>query len=616
MTTTDLPRPVPLAGASAVPSAATDAPADAPLPTLPTVEVGGTDRRPSPGLGVRPDALLLDFGGVIFQTTKRPEGYGELAAHLSEVLGRAGHRRSPESLEPVLRGGVKALKDWKNASSRRLAPLELDHRTIWHDFLASPLPPAEREVLAGSAGTLLARLTATLSEHSVRPGIPELLATATELGVTVGIVSNAHSGRAHRTLLAAHGLDEAFGVQVYSDEVGLRKPHPGIITMAARALGTTPGRTWYVGDTLDRDVVAGRRAGVGAVILTRHHSDVPPYPVTDTADAVLDTPEGIGDLLRASEPVAPTSTLDSTLDAAGATGAETRAPSARPAAPAPAGRPSALLLDHGGVVVTSVPDDAARLAFGRHLSQRLAVAGYTLSPEEAVEAVAGARVRHRAWKDRHEGAPAAGTPADPAAGFVEDVEEIDATTFWVELVGPALAHLGDGIEDWLRAEAYALILEYARSKSLPTLRPGVRDVLEAARAGGVPVAIVSNTVCGRAVRDELEAFGIDHLVGVHVYSDELGHRKPDPVTARTALTALDADPRSAWFVGDKPHRDVLAARGAGVGTVVLVRGGSSSDATLDAADGALRPDHVIAEVGDLLTLWAPAVPAAPARHGR
>jgi HAD superfamily hydrolase (TIGR01549 family) len=602
VTTTDLTRPAPLPGA-------TDTADDGAILALASVAPRVAARRTPHGLGARPDALLLDFGGVIFQTTKRPEGYGELATHLSEVLGRAGHRWSSETLEPVLRGGVKALKDWKNASSRRLAPLELDHRTIWHDFLASPLPLAAREVLAGSAGTLLARLTATLSEHTVRPGIPELLATAAELGVTVGIVSNAHSGRAHRTLLAAHGLDEAFGVQVYSDEVGLRKPHPGIIAMAARALGTTPERTWYVGDTLDRDVVAGRRAGVGAVILTRHHSDVPPYPVTDTADAVLDTPEGIGDLLRASTRAAGTPDAAPGAAAEAAVGATTEA--------AHAGRPSALLLDHGGVVVTSVPDDAARLAFGRHLSRRLAVAGYALSPAEAVEAVAGARVRHRAWKDRHEGAPAAGTPADPAAGLVEDVEEIDATTFWVELVGPALAHLGDGIEDWLRAEAYALILEYARSKSLPTLRPGVRDVLEAARAGGVPVAIVSNTVCGRAVREELEAFGIDHLVGVHVYSDELGYRKPDPVTACTALTALGADPGSAWFVGDKPHRDVLAARGAGVGTVVLVRGGSSSDATLGSADGALRPDHVIAEVGDLLALWAPASrpsPTPPRRH--
>lgn len=528
------------------------------------------------GLTARPDALLLDFGGVIFQTTKRPEGYGELAAHLTEVLERAGHTYPADELEPILRGGVAALKDWKNSSSRRLEPPEMDHRTIWHDFLASPLPLAAREVLAGSAGILLARLTATLSEHTVRPGIPELLATAAELGVSLGIVSNAHSGRAHRTLLAAHGLDEAFGVQVYSDEVGIRKPHPGIIALTARALGTTPGRTWYVGDTLDRDVVAGRRAGVGAVILTRHHrSDTPPYPVTDTADAVLDTPEGIADLLQAARP-APASAA---------------APTPRPAS-RPTGRPSALLLDHGGVIVTSLPDDDARLAFAAHLSRRLAVAGYTLTPDAAADAVAGARVHHRAWKDRHEGHE--GTDV---------VEEIDATTFWVDLVGPALAHLGDGIEDWLRAEAYSLVLDYARSKSRPTLRPGVRDLLEAARDQGVPVAIVSNTVCGRAVREELETYGIDHLIGVHVYSDELGRRKPDPTTAATALTALGADPAAAWFVGDKPHRDVLAARGAGVGTVVLVRGGASTDAALHAADGPLAPDHVVDEVSDLLVLW-------------
>lgn len=82
------------------------------------------------------------------------------------------------------------------------------------------------------------------------------------------MVSNAHSGRSHRTLLREAGLEDHFGVQVYSDEVGIRKPHPEMIALAARALGTVPERCWYVGDTQDRDVVAGRRAGVAAVLLT------------------------------------------------------------------------------------------------------------------------------------------------------------------------------------------------------------------------------------------------------------------------------------------------------------------------------------------------------------
>ncbi|MBD5784690.1 HAD family hydrolase [Cellulosimicrobium terreum] len=560
MTTTDLP-----------PGAATS-PASA-----------GLDLIVPPGLRTRPQALLLDFGGVVFQTTKRPEGVGEVAAYLSEALSRANHDVSGDELATVLAGGLRALKDWKNAASRRLEPRELDHRTIVREFLAAPLPDAHREVLAGSAGTILALITSTLSVHEVRPGIPELLRIAREHGIRVGIVSNAHSGRAHRALLAQHDLADSFGVQVYSDEVGIRKPHPAIIELAARALGTTPDRTWYVGDTLDRDVVAGRRAGVGAVVLTRHHhTDTPPYPVAERADAVLDTPEGLANLLRDAAPSGPGPSPLATA-------------SRRPA------RPSALLLDHGGVMVTSEPDARARCDFAQSLASRLGAAGYDVGVEEALAAVDEGRARHRAWKDENEAGPL-------VPGVSRVVPEIDAPTFWVELVGPSFAHLGPGVGDWLRSEAHALMVDYARAKSVPTLRPGVREVLEHARAEGIPVAVVSNTVCGRAVREEIEQFGLDHLVGVHVYSDELGVRKPDPVTARTALTALAADPASAWFVGDKPHRDVVAARGAGVGTVVLVRGGSTDDATLSRADDVLAPDHVLTEVGELLDLWT-----APAR---
>ncbi|MEK8226005.1 HAD family hydrolase [Oerskovia sp. M15] len=422
-----------------------------------------------------------------------------------------GHRYAPEVLEPVLRGGVSALKDWKNASSRRLEPLELDHRTIWHDFLASPLPLSAREVLAGSASTLLARVTATLSEHTVRPGIPELLATAADLRIRVGIVSNAHSGRAHRTLLAAHGLDEAFGVQVYSDEVGIRKPHPGIIALAARALGTTPTGpgTSATPSTGTSSQVDGRRRrrDPDSPPPQRH----PPYPVTDTADAVLDTPRASGTCCGPRAPSRPPGLPRSPRHRHPPCGRDTAVSLSSPPG-SRRGHRDVRTRRRGAPRVRPSPRAAARRR------------GYVLSPEEAAEAVAGracgtARGRTGTRGDR------GGLARRPAAGVVE---EIDPTTFWVELVGPALAHLGDGIGDWLRAEAYALVLEYARSKSLPTLRPGVREVLEAARAGGVPVAVVSNTVCGRAVREELEDFGIDHLVGVHVYSDELGRRKPDP----------------------------------------------------------------------------------------
>ncbi|WP_304450898.1 HAD family hydrolase [Nocardiopsis sp. YSL2] len=551
----------------------------------------------------RPEALLLDFGGVVFQTRKRPEGRADVARHLETVLARAGHTVGADTLLVSLNAGLAALKDWKNAAGRRLTPVELDHRTIWTDFLASDLDAPVREVLAGSASELLARMSTLLSEHEVRPGVRELLATADELGVRVGMVSNAHSGRSHRTLLREAGLEDHFGVQVYSDEVGIRKPHPEMIALAARALGTDPERCWYVGDTQDRDVVAGRRAGVAAVLLTRHHhTDTPPYPVRVRADAVYDTPEGLVAPLRESLPAvgavpAEQAGAPEPDGQEGATGgARPRAAGSGPRAVRTIGSeaprlPAALLLDQGGVIADSTPTPDAQRAFAERLAARLRRAGHELTPDTVLEAVLTGRDRYRAWKGEH--------PEDAA------VPETSPRRFWCEFVG---RDLSPRVRDFLYAESAQLMVEYARAKSHARMRRGVPEVLRFCEDNAIPVAIVSNTVCGRAVREELDRFGVDHLVGAHVYSDELGRRKPDPATVASALTALDADPAHSWFVGDKPWRDTAAAHRGGIGTTVIVRGGSASDERVDAALTGVeheRPTHVIDEMDDLLELWVP-----------
>ncbi|MGW5878678.1 HAD family hydrolase [Nocardiopsis terrae] len=554
----------------------------------------------------RPDALLLDFGGVVFQTRKRPEGRSDAARHLHEFLARAGHHVDPALLRGSLDAGLAALKDWKNAAGRRRTPAELDHRTIWTDFLASDLDDRARELLAGSAADLLADMSPLISEHEVRPGVRDLLAAAQTLGVRVGIVSNAHSGRSHRRILHEAGLEHRFGVQVYSDEVGIRKPHPEMIALAARALGTVPARCWYVGDTQDRDVVAGRRAGAGAVVLTRHHhTDHPPYPVREHADAVLDTPEGLVTPLlhslpdepahRGDAPAAPGAVPAQAARQAPEAGEPATPLSGDPAEPGSAttrGVPGALLLDQGGVIAHSTATPDAQRDFARSLAARLDRVGYAATTDTVLSLVLAGRDRYRAWKAAH-----------PSGG---PIPEITPRRFWSDMVG---RDLPSRARSFLLAESSELTLEYARSKSHAVMRSGVREVLEFCAERGVPVGIVSNTVCGRAVREELDRFGILHLVSAHVYSDELGLRKPDPATVRAATTALGVAAADCWFVGDKPWRDTAAARRAGVGVPVIVRGGSAADDQISSAqDGPaeLRPAHVIDEMGELLGLWTEA----------
>jgi HAD superfamily hydrolase (TIGR01549 family)/HAD superfamily hydrolase (TIGR01509 family) len=552
-----------------------------------------TSTPPSPptGLQRRPVGLLLDFGGVLFQTTKRPTGRTDAATMLSDVLQRAGHDVSAVRLHRSLDAGLGALKDWKNSAGRRREPAELTPREIWTDFLASDLPDAVRATLAADAAGLLDRITPLLSDHDVRPGALELLRTAAVLGVRVGIVSNAHSGRAHRALLARHGLADFIAVQVYSDEVGMRKPSPRMITLAAEALGTTAEQCWYVGDTLDRDVVAGRRAAVGAVVLTRSkHTDDPPYPVEDTADAIYDTPEGLVAVLRDSIVV----------DAAPAAAVLAAVPE-RSAVPAgPVAPPAAILLDHGGVIATSVKDPAAQRRFGFELAKRMRRAGLPAADDTIVTAIETARFRHRQWKDTAEGAA--------------EVPEISPREFWCDLVG---AGLEPAERAWLRAEAAQLSFDYAGIKSSTSIRPGLRELLERARAAGIPVGIVSNTLSGRAVRQRLVNAGIEEHFAVQIYSDELGRRKPDPSMPGEVLTALGVNAADCWFVGDKPDRDMAAAHFSGIRTAILVRGGSLDEAGINraaAAPGPEQPDLIVDSLVELDALLDGALATALARR--
>lgn len=511
----------------------------------------------------------------MFQTTKVPDGRRRLAESIGARLERAVLPVDLDALHDSVDAGLTALKHWKHAQSRRREPLELGPREIVGDFLASDLPASSRALLIAEASDVLLDVTTILSQHHLRPGILRLLDLADARGIPVGIVSNAHSGRSHRQVLAAHGLHDRFAVQCYSDEVGLRKPHPGIIHLAAAALGTTADRCWYVGDTQDRDVVAGRRAGVGAVLITRsQHTDSPPFPVAERADATFDTPEGLADALAA------------------AVSSGERRP--RPAAKGGTGasRP-ALLIDHGGVISDSDDDPAAMRGFATWLAGLLR----DTDTGAVLDLIARAREGHRAWKVEAVERFAAGAGSLP---------EADPVVFWRDWFGASLDARQQAV---LAAEAHDIMARFGRAKSRRALRPGVLELLEACRDQRMPVVVVSNTISGRAVRAECADHGLGHLIGAYVCSDEIRVRKPDVTIVHEALRIADADPLRSRFLGDKPQNDAAAALAAGIAHRVLVRGGSTDDATLDAAVATGLATAVVDTPGDLLALLQLASPA-------
>lgn len=128
--------------------------------------------------------------------------------------------------------------------------------------------------------------------------------------------------------------------------------------------------------------------------------------------------------------------------------------------------------------------------------------------------------------------------------------------------------------------------------------PGLVELLAAARAAGVVVAVVTNN-CPEAVA-ELAARAVPALLGVPVAGRVPGRPedlKPAPVLVVRAVQELGVAPGEAVLLGDSVG-DVLAARAAGVRSVALVLRAAKTSALVAAG-----PDGLVTGLGELAGCW-------------
>jgi N-acetyl-D-muramate 6-phosphate phosphatase len=237
-------------------------------------------------------------------------------------------------------------------------------------------------------------------------------------------------------------------------------------------------------------------------------------------------------------------------------------------------RPAALLLDFGGVLV----DAPLRRPAPPELVLRLYnLTRAALAPGEIQRSLTQGAAAWARWRDE------------------DHPDELTHAEVWDRFI----------IGGWPRA-AQAAVRATATRLSYDwtwrtdwALRPGIPEVLAAAAAAGLPMAVVSNTLSGAAHRDFLASAGVGGLFAAQVYSDEAGVRKPNPQMIWTATRALDVPAEGCWFVGDSRRRDVACARRADAGAAILMR--SPRTAAEEAVAG-LEPDATVADGFGLLRL--------------
>jgi phosphoglycolate phosphatase len=100
--------------------------------------------------------------------------------------------------------------------------------------------------------------------------------------------------------------------------------------------------------------------------------------------------------------------------------------------------------------------------------------------------------------------------------------------------------------------------------------PGVVEGLQALRALGLPLAVLTNKPAAPA-RELLKRKGLDGYFQ-HVFGgDDFERRKPDPLPLIKTCEALGTPPERTWMVGDS-RNDAEAARAAGCPLVLVTYG--------------------------------------------
>ena len=217
-------------------------------------------------------AVLFDLDGTLADTGP------DLGGAVNRMRERRGLAALPLArLRPVASAGARGML----GVGFGLAPADAGYGALRDEFLAEYEAALDRD-------------------SRLFDGVAECLAALGARGLPWGVVTN-KATRFTGPVVAGLGLGGA-AVVIAGDTTPHAKPHPEPLYEACRRLGVAPHEAVYVGDDL-RDVQAARACGMPSVAAAYGYLGDGPDLVVWGADAVIDTPLALLDLLVDAPPL-------------------------------------------------------------------------------------------------------------------------------------------------------------------------------------------------------------------------------------------------------------------------------------------------------------------------
>ena len=211
------------------------------------------------------EAIIFDVGGTLRETARRAPR--EKPAYIQKICEMLGTDIPAEEMLALLELRAKAYKAWSKGNAAAL-----DEAELWSQWLLPDWPPETVRALAIPLNKIWRD---SLAVRRVRQEMRPVMLELRRRGYRLGIASNTISSTEVPEMLAGLGLTEAFECVMLSCLVKSRKPEPGLLLAAAAEMGVAPERCAYVGNRVEADVPAARKAGFQAVLLMRSSATPP-----------------------------------------------------------------------------------------------------------------------------------------------------------------------------------------------------------------------------------------------------------------------------------------------------------------------------------------------------
>lgn len=212
------------------------------------------------------DTVLFDIGGTLITQTHNSRRALVNARFFREVLAEQGIHTdmSDEEFAKYIHDGSEAYKHRGENSRTELRPVQ-----IWKDYILKSLD-IPQEKIEPIAELLSFCNDYVRLENSARPGMKDMLEQLRSMDMKIGVITNTISMTFADHILKETGVSDYFQDIVKSCETGIRKPDRRIFDIAMERIGSTAATTCYVGDTISRDVLGSRNAGLAMCILIRN----------------------------------------------------------------------------------------------------------------------------------------------------------------------------------------------------------------------------------------------------------------------------------------------------------------------------------------------------------